>query len=105
VGSRDRKTRRGAGTRRDGHAARVWLASWSGLGCVYVDVRPWTASCVASFAHAAASSCRGSLVREGLGKHAGRTGGTISAPGWDGRVVCACAEGKARVGVWRVKSW
>jgi hypothetical protein len=39
VGSWDNKTRRGARTRRDGHAARVWLASWSDLGCVYTDVR------------------------------------------------------------------
>jgi hypothetical protein len=85
VGSRHRKTRLGAGTHRDGHAASVWLSSWSGLGCVYVDVRPWTAGRAASFAHAAASSCgaaivvasscRGSLVRKGLGKRAGRTGG------------------------------
>jgi hypothetical protein len=52
-----------------------------------------------------ASSCRGSLVREGLGKRAGRMGGTVSTPRWGGRVVCACAEGEARVEVWRVKSW
>jgi hypothetical protein len=63
VGSRHRKTRRDAGTRRDGHASRVSLSSWSGLGCVYVDVRPWTAGRTASFAHAAASSCGGSHCR------------------------------------------
>jgi hypothetical protein len=63
VGSRHRKTRRGAGTRRDGHATRIWLSSWSDLGCVYEDVRPWTAGRAASFAHVAASSCGGSHCR------------------------------------------
>jgi hypothetical protein len=63
VGSRHQKTWRGAGTHRDRHAARVWLSSWSGLGCVYVDVRPWIAGRAASFAHVAASSCGGSHCR------------------------------------------
>jgi hypothetical protein len=100
--------RRGAGTRRDGHATRVWLATWSGLGCVYADVRPWTVGRAASFAHVAASSCRGSLVCDGLGKHAGRRGArywlTDGVEGWfvrrRGRGMGGGMEGEVMVVLW-----
>jgi hypothetical protein len=79
---------------------------------MYVDVRPWTVGHAASFAHAAASSCGGNHcrglvvqgkpsprgVREACGQDGGGGGGTVSAPIWGGRVVCACAESETREG-------